>query len=323
MALTKKINEFKKCFGIEDIDVDKNIIFDIDDKNNLYALFNNKRFILTNQRNTNKFLSYNTMKFKKNYGCEFLNKLIPKTDTAKQITAKKDLQEKMISLFKCLNITNSDFDLSAITYVEDNKLYTTNLDNKKVILFSCGKPHVIINRDIKQKLEIPLDLTLTKIYKCFTEDFECNIPNKIPNKEIKNKMQLMNYKEPPFLGDYYTKKYVSFLSDNNISDVFNEDLKIIIEKNADVFQVYSVELILKYEFYSGINDGAEKEMPSIFNIRSEVAYDNYDDFLNKSKLILAKKLEHFVAHNKLEFCDKKLTSSCLSIRYRPQNIPLF
>ena len=268
------------------------------------------------------------MKFKRNYGCQFLNTLVPKTTTAKQINTEKDLQEKMISLFRCVNCINSDIDLRAITYVEDNKLYTTDLDNKKVILFSCGKPELIINHGnlaIKHKLEIPSDLDVIEIHKYFTEDFGCNIPNNIPNEEIKNKMQLMHYQEPTFLGDYYTKKYVCFLTSNYISDVFNEDLKIIIEKNADVFQVYDVELILKYEFYSGINDGAEKEMPSIVNISSVVAYDNYNDFLSKSKIILTKNIERFVMRYKLEFCDKKLTSSCLSIRYkyRPQNIPIF
>ena len=329
MALTKKINEFKKCFDIEDINIDENITFVIDDKNNLYALFNKKRFILTNQRNTKKFLSHETMKFKKSYGVEFLRAVgIDKTTTAKQIKTKKDLQEKMISLFRCVNCVYSDFDLSAITYVKDNKLYT-DLDDKKVILFSCGRPEFIVNngdRAIKNKLAIPSDLHVIEIHKYFTEDFGCNIPNNIPDKEIKNKMQLMYYQEPTEFNGCYTKKYVSFFESDNISDVLDnnhEDIKSVIEKNASVFQIEQLKLFLKCEFYSRINNSEEKELPLIINFSSAVDYDNYDDFISNSKISLTKSIERFVMHNKLEFCDIKLSSLCLCIEYRPQIIPLF
>ena len=136
----------------------------------------------------------------------------------------------------------------------------------------------------------------------------------------------MRYEEPPFLGQHYTKRYVSFLTSNNVSDVFNEHLKLIVEKNAEIFLVSHIEIILKYELYSGIIESPQEELPSIADIYSTVKYDNYDEFVSKTQEILAKRLDKFLTQYKLEFCSLKLVSACMGVCYSlhpVKTIPLF
>ena len=190
MALTKKINEFKKCFDIEDINIDENIKFVIDSKNNLYALFNKKRYILTNQRNTNKFLSHDTMKFKKSYGVEFLRAVgIEKTKTEPRYQKiYMASQEKAFGISKCKaplirvfkheNFIHNKIILDDCTDIDEKGNLVLNKKVSEIINVSLSKFPIVLCSSFGIPVNISytygmseLGLKLIKYLSCYTTDY--------------------------------------------------------------------------------------------------------------------------------------------------------
>lgn len=186
MALIKKdqktiIEQFKKYFKLEDISISKRITFISDEKNNLYAEFNYKTFILTNKRNPEKFLSYKTMKFKKNYGVEFLRaigiekekkpqyKLI---DKEKKILNKSKHKSSLIRVFKHENFISPAIDIDCLTNINEKEelVFKDKISDQVIVL--CTKEGIPTNISYSYGRGSNIGKKLRKELFCYSTTYE-------------------------------------------------------------------------------------------------------------------------------------------------------